>query len=128
MDPASFLKLFRRYRWIHQRDGAKYSTTFSKMRSNIMELVCRYQQAPWWPHGMYTESILTTLIITRKFGWVYPIFDSSHQYGLTAWYKLLMYCINNDNHKSLVNIFMGRGSWIVQRVDKDTINILGHIR
>jgi hypothetical protein len=57
-----------------------------KMRSNSMELLCRYQQAPWWSLGIYTESILTTLIITRKFGRGYPIFDSSHQYGLTAWY------------------------------------------
>ena len=64
-----------------------------KMRSNVMELLCRYQQATWWPHGIYTESILTTLIITRKFGRGYPIFDSSHQYGLTAWYRLLMYCV-----------------------------------
>ena len=51
---------------------------FPKMRSNVMELLCRYQQATWWPHGIYTESILTTLIITRKFGREYPIFDSSH--------------------------------------------------
>ena len=100
-----------------------------------MALLCRHQQTPWWPHGIYTEWILTTLVITRKFGREYPIFDSSHQYGLTAWYKLHMYCIYNDNHWSLVNIFMGGGSWTVLRVDplspeldKDTINILGHLR
>jgi hypothetical protein len=85
---------------------------FPKMRSNVMELICRSQQAPWWPHGIYT-SVLTTLLITRKFGRVYPIFDSSHQYGLTVWYKLLMYCLYNDNHWSLVNIFMDGESWIV---------------
>ena len=100
-----------------------------------MELLCRYQQATWWPHGIYTESILTTLIITRKFGWGYPIFDSSHQYGLTAWYQLLMYCVYNDSHWSLVNIFLGSGSWIVLRVDpsspeldKDTRTILEHLK
>ena len=105
---------------------------FPKMRSNVMELLCRHIV---FTHGIYTESVLTTLITTRKFGRVYPIFDSSHQYGLTAWYKLLMYCIYNDNHWSLVNIFMGGGSWIVLRVDpispeldKDTINILEHLR
>ena len=49
------------------------------MRSNVMELLCRYQQATWWPHGIYTESILTTLIITRKFGRGYPIFTASRR-------------------------------------------------
>jgi hypothetical protein len=58
---------------------------FPKMPSNVMELLCRHQQAPWWPHGIYTESVLTTLIIDCKFGQVYPIFDSLHQYGFTAW-------------------------------------------
>ena len=90
----------------------------------------------WWPHGIYTESILTTLIITRKFGRGYPIFDSSHQYyGITAWYRLLMYCVYNDNHWSLVNIFLGSGSWIILRVDpsspeldKDTRLILEHLK
>ena len=106
-----------------------------KMRSNVMELLCRYQQATWWPHGIYTESTLTTLIITRKFGRGYPIFDSSHQYGLTAWYKLLMYCIYNDIHWSLVNIFLGSGSWIILHVDpsspdldKDTRLTLEHLK
>ena len=27
--PRHFLKLFRRHRWIHQRDGAKYSTPYT---------------------------------------------------------------------------------------------------
>ena len=94
--------------------------TLPKMQSNVMELLCRYQQETWWPHGIYTESILTTLIITRKFGRGYPIFDSSHQYGITAWYRLLMYCIYNDNHWSLVNIFLGSGSWIILRVDQSS--------
>jgi hypothetical protein len=35
---------------------------FPKMRSNVMELICRSQQAPWWPHGIYTGSVLTTLL------------------------------------------------------------------
>ena len=93
------------------------------------------QQEAWWPHGIYTESILTTLIITRKFGRGYPIFDSSHQYGITAWYRLLMYCIYNDNHWSLVNIFLGSKSWIILRVDpsspeldKDTRLIVEHLK
>jgi hypothetical protein len=108
---------------------------FPKLRSNIMELICRSQQDPWWQHGIYTESVLTTLVITRKFGRVYSIFGSSHQYGLTAWYKLLMYCVYNDNHWSLVNIFVDGGSWVVLRfdpisneLDKDTISILDHLR
>ena len=108
---------------------------FPKLRSNIIELISRSQQEPWWQHGIYTESILTTLVITRKFGRVYPIFDSSHQYGLTAWYKLLMYFVYNDNHWSLVNIFVAGESWVILRVDpiskeldKDTISILDHLR
>ena len=46
-----------------------------------------------------------------------------------------MYCIYNDSHWSLVNIFLGSGSWIVLRVDpsspeldKDTRTILGHLK
>jgi hypothetical protein len=84
----------RAIRWTTE-DIPTYTRTdgvFPKLRSNIMELICRSQQDPWWPHGIYPESILTTLVITRKFGRVYPIFDSSHWYGLTAWYKLLL-CI-----------------------------------
>jgi hypothetical protein len=99
-----------------------------------MELICRSQQDPWWQHGIYTEPVLTTLI-TSKFSRVYQIFDRSHQYGLTAWYKLLIYCIYNDNHWSLVNIFVDGRSWVVLRVDpiskeldKDTISILDHLR
>ena len=46
-----------------------------------------------------------------------------------------MYCIYNDNHWSLVNIFVAREYWIILRVDpisnkldKDTISILDHLR
>ena len=46
--------------------------SFPQMRSNVMDLVSRYQQEAWWPYGIYTESILTTLLITRKFGQAYP--------------------------------------------------------
>ena len=115
--------------------NTKSDEMLPKLRSNSMELLCRYQQATWWSHGIYTESILTTLIITRKFGRGYPIFDSSHQYGLTASYRLLMYCIYIDSHWSLVTIFLGSGSWIVLRVDpsspeldKDTRTILEHLK
>ena len=59
---------------------------FPRMRSNLMELVGRYQQELLEPYSIYIESILTTLVITEKFGQPYPTFDSSHQYGLTAWY------------------------------------------
>ena len=46
-----------------------------------------------------------------------------------------MYCIYNDNHWSLVNIFVDGGSWVVLRIDpisknlnKDTISILDYLR
>ena len=46
-----------------------------------------------------------------------------------------MYCIYNDNHWSLVNIFLGNKSWIILRVDpssseldKDTRLILEHLK
>ena len=46
-----------------------------------------------------------------------------------------MYCVYNDNHWSLVNIFLGSGSWIILRVDpsrpeldKDTRLILEHLK
>ena len=32
--PRHFLKLFRRHRWIHQRDGAKYSTPYTTVVEN----------------------------------------------------------------------------------------------
>ena len=85
------------------------------------------------PQHLLDCCFFTTLIITRKFGQGYPIFDSSHQYGIKAWYRLIMYCVYNDNHWSLVNIFLGSGSWIILRVDpsspeldKDTRLILEH--
>ena len=80
--------------------------SFPQMRCNIMELVSRYQQDAWWQYGIYTESVLTTLIITRKFGQPYPQFDISHQYGITAWYELLMYCVYGNKHWSLLCIFV----------------------
>ena len=46
-----------------------------------------------------------------------------------------MYCVYNDNHWSLVKIFLGIGSWIILRVDpsspeldKDTRLILKHLK
>ena len=80
--------------------------SFPQMRSNIMELVSRYQQEAWWPYGIYTELILTTFLVTRKFGQAYPQFDSSHQYGITTWYKLMLYCVYGNRHWSLVCIFI----------------------
>jgi hypothetical protein len=45
-----------------------------------------------------------------------------------------MYCVYNDNHWSLVNIFVDGESWIILRVDpisneldNDTISILVHL-
>ena len=109
--------------------------SFPQMRSNIMELVSRYQQAAWWPYSIYTESILTTLIITRKFGQAYPQFDSSHQYGITKWYKLTMYCVYGNRHWSLVCIFITARKLMVVRIDptspeidKDTQYILDHLK
>ena len=87
------------------------------MRSNIIELVGRYQQALLEPHGIYIESILTTLVITKKFGQPYPAFDSSHQYGLTALYRLLMYVTYERHHWSLVCVFLMGHQYIVLRLD-----------
>ena len=108
---------------------------FPQMQSNIMELVSRYQQDAWWQYGIYTESILTTLIITRKFGQAYPQFDSSHQSGVSTWYKLLMYCVYGNRHWSLVCIFITDTQMVVVRIDpisptidQDTQYILDHLK
>jgi hypothetical protein len=100
-----------------------------------MELVSRYQQDAWWQYGIYTESTLTTLIITRKFDQAYPQFDSSHQYGVKTWYKLLMYCVYGNRHWSLVCIFITDTQMVVVRIepfsptiDQDTQYILDHLK
>ena len=105
------------------------------MRSNIMELDGRYQQALLKPYGIYIESILTTLLITKKFGQQYPAFDSSHQYGLTAWYRLLMYVTYERHHWSLVCVFLMGHQYIVLRLDptsaemnQNTQYILDHLK
>jgi hypothetical protein len=94
-----------------------------------MELVSQYQQEAWWPYGIYTESILTTLIITRKFG------DSSYQYGVTTWYKLLMYCVYGNRHWSLVFISITDTQLVVvciepisPEMNQDTQYILDHLK
>ena len=79
---------------------------FPRMRSNIIELVGRYQQVLLEQYGIYIESILTTLVITKKFGQQYPAFNSSHKYGLTAWCRLLMYVTYERHHWSLVCVFL----------------------
>ena len=53
---------------------------FPKMRINIMELASSYQQELREPYGIYLESILTTQVITKKFGQAYLQLDSS-QHG-----------------------------------------------
>ena len=78
---------------------------FPRMRSNIMELVGRHQQELLEPYNIYTESILTTLMITKKFVQPYLTFNRSHQYGLTAWSRLLMYFTYERHHWSLVCVF-----------------------
>ena len=127
----------RTVKWTSTDIPARRATdgSFPQMRSNIMELVGRYQQAAWWPYSIYTESILTTLIITRKFGQAYPQFDSSHQYGITTWYKLMMYCVYGNRHWSLVCIFITERKLMVVRIDpispeidKDTQYILDHLK
>jgi hypothetical protein len=82
-----------------------------------MELVDRYQQALLKPYGVYINSILTTLVITKKFGQQYPTFDSSYQYGLTAWYGLLMYVTYERHLWSLVCVFLLGHQYIVLRLD-----------
>ena len=87
------------------------------------------------PYGIYIESILTTLVITKKFGQQYPTFDSSHQYGLTAWYRLLMYVTYERHHWSLVCVFLMNHQYIVVRLDpisaemdQNTQYILEHLK
>ena len=52
----------RDIRWIPEDipERASLLGVFPRMRSNIMELVSRYQQALLEPYGIYIESILTT--------------------------------------------------------------------
>ena len=97
----------RDVRWIPEDIPERASAlgVLPRMRSNIMQLVGRYQQTPLEPYGIYIESILTTLVITKQFGQQYPAFESSHQYGLTAWYRLLMYVTYERHHWSLVCVF-----------------------
>ena len=49
---------------------------FPPIRYNIMELVCRHQQQQWAGKGIYTESVLASLIITRHFGQPYPAYQN----------------------------------------------------
>jgi hypothetical protein len=99
-----------------------------------MELMCRYQQQQWEGKGVYTESVLASLIITRHFGQPYPVYQHSHQYGLTHWYKLLLYCVYCNCHWTLVAIFVTAEHYIALRVDPlseemdaSTMNILQHL-
>ena len=87
------------------------------------------------PYGTYIEFILTTLVITKKLGQLYPAFDSSHQYGLTAWYRLLMYDTYERHRWSLVCVFLMGHQYIVLRLDptsaeinQNTQYILDHLR
>jgi hypothetical protein len=109
----------RNIRWIPDDIPARASSldVLPRMRSNIMELVGRYQQALLEPYGVYIESTLTTLVITKKFGQQYPTFDSAHQYGLTAWYRLLMYVTHERHHWSLVCVFLIGHQYIILRLD-----------
>ena len=56
----------RDIRWTVADIPSRFGTdSFPKMRSNIIELISRNQQEPWWQHGIYTELVLTTLEITQ---------------------------------------------------------------
>jgi hypothetical protein len=108
---------------------------FPRMRSLIMEVVSRYQQETWWPYGIYTESILTTLMITLKFGQTYPRFYSSHHYGITTWCMLIMYCVYGNRHWSLVCVIILGPQFIILRIDpismeidQDTRHILDYLQ
>ena len=99
-----------------------------------MELVGRYQQTLLESYGIYIETILTTLVITKQFGQQYPAFESSHQYGLTAWYRLLMYVTYARHHWSLVCVLLMGNQYIVVRLDpisaemdQNTQYILDHL-
>ena len=107
---------------------------FPPIRSNIMELVCRHQQQQWAGKGIYMESVLPSLIITRHFGPPYPAYQISHQYGLTYWYKMLLYCVYCNCHWTLVTIFVTAEHYIALRVDPllekmdaFTMNIIQHL-
>jgi hypothetical protein len=124
-------------RWIPEDIPARASSSdvFPKMRSNIMELVGRYQQTPLEPYGVYIEFILTKLVITKKFGQQYPTLDSSYQYSLMAWYMPLMYVTYERHHWSLVCVFLLRHHYIVLRLDptslemdQNTQYILDHLK
>ena len=70
----------RDIRWIPEDIPERTSSLgfFPRMRSNIIELVGRNQQTLLEPYGIYIESILTTLVITKQFGQQYSAFESSH--------------------------------------------------
>ena len=123
---------------VHLRDleqakaqGERYPWITTK----VMDAVCRYQQQQWTSQEIYTESALGALIITHQLGTGYPEFERSHQYGLSAWKKLLIYCILRDQHWVLVAVFILDQRILVLRVDpgtadmdESTAHILQHIK
>jgi hypothetical protein len=77
----------------------------------------RHQQQQWAGTGVYTESVLATLIITRHFGQRYLSYQISHLYGFTTWYKMLLYCVCRNCNWSMVAIFVTTEHYIALRVD-----------
>ena len=123
---------------VHLRDleqtkaqGERYPWITTK----VMDAVCRYQQQQWTSQEIFTESALGALIITHQLGTGYPEFERSHQYGLSAWKKLLIYCILRDQHWVLVAVFILDQRLLVLRVDpvtadmdESTTHILQHLK
>ena len=108
---------------------------FPPTGSNIMEHMSRHQQKSWTRIGVYTESVLATLIMTSHFGQPYSSYQILHQYGITIWYKLLLYCVYRNCHWTLVAIFVTSEHYIALRmdtlskeIDEATTSIIQHLQ
>ena len=114
-----------------QAPGERYP----RISTKLMEVASRYQQQQWTSREIYTESVFGTLLITHQLGSGYPPFKRSHQYGLSAWKKLLIYCVLRDQHWFLVVVFILDQRLLVLRIDpvkpdldESTTHILQHIK
>ena len=108
---------------------------YPRITTKLMDVASRYQQQQWTSRDIYTESVFGTLLITHQLGSGYPPFERSHQYGLSAWKKLLLYCVLRDQHWFLVAVFILDQTLLVLRLDpvtpdldESTTHILQHIK
>ena len=108
---------------------------YSRITTKLMDVVSRYQQQQWISREIYTQSVFGTLLITHQLGSGYPPFERSHKYGLSAWKKLLIYCVLRVQHWFLVAVFILDQRLLVLRLDpvtpeldESTTHIIQHIK